>query len=308
MQKKLEISILLIILLVIPMFTVFATTSRPNLVISKIRFVDERTGVFYPEIAVDSDGTWREATIHDIWIGQKFKLFMDLDEKSKSINNNFSIVVSKIDDLPAEFQSQNQIEKEGWYFGTFYNKPVFANKGIGKLIKPEPVNPKIKDDYTQLPQTQTNRKLTLEKIVKLDWVNIKKDFPKLMSQNIESYVTGDINGDGRKDYILILGENTFGSQNSGPAAVIIYLNNHGKMERVPVSFWKGTSDLTSFPQLLFTKDFNGDKAEELFISDSNTDSQIPIVYSWFKDKNGSWFKDDSGLMLIYYGENEFWQG
>jgi hypothetical protein len=265
------------------------------LVISKILF-DGKSGVFYPEITVDSDGSWREATIHDIWIGQKFNFFMFQSENSEFIKDNSSIVVSKIDDLPAEFQFQNQTGKEGWYFGTFYNKPVFANKGIGKLMKPEPVNSKIKPGYNRLAQTHTNRKLTLGRIVKLDWENIKKDFPKLKSKNIESYITGDINGDSRKDYIVILGDNTFGSQNSGPAAVIIYLSNKGKIERIPVSFWKGTS--AAFPQLLFAKDFNGDKAEELFTSDSDVDTQIPIVYSWFKDKKG--------FMLLYHGKEEFW--
>ncbi len=287
--------------MIIFIFTVFATTYKANLVISTISFDNEKSGVFYPEITVDTDGTWREATIRDIWVGQEYKLFMTLNEKKDTINNNFRIVVNNVDDIPGKFQSQTKPKnaKNYYYFGIYYNKPRFFNKGIGKLIKPKRVNSVIKNDFKKINETNANTKELLGKIVKLDWINIKKDFPKLASQNIHSYIAGDINGDNIKDYILIIGENTFGSQNSGPAAVIAYFTNKGKIERLPVDFWEKTSDETSFPELLFTKDFNGDKAEELFISDSDIDTKIPIVYSWFEERNG--------LMMLYHGTREFWQ-
>ncbi len=287
---------IIIFLILLLTSTGYCLDKKPILVISSTLYdAYNNKGLIYPEIAVDQNGKWREATKNDLWIGQQFSAFTKLNHEIKDLNKQITIK-SNIQ-LPAEFTFNNNLIGEKRFYCTYSKLTKFKNQGMGKTIKPKPMNIEAERVLKKFIKGRIEKD-KLQHIVDLDYKNIIKDFPELTSRNVNDYMIGDINGDKINDYVFILGENTFGNAGSGAAAVICYICVVGDYKRIPIQFYKRTSDETGWPQLLFIKDFNGDKAGEVFIAYADSDTSIPIVYSWFGD----------GLRLLFQGNRELWNG
>ncbi len=281
--------VLLIILIVI-LSNIIAADNKPVFVLSTIRFDNETKGVLVPEIAVDAKGNWRTSTTRDLWVGQKFQIF-DRSEKPKLQGN---VTVSSLtQDFYALFMSKNKVYENAYFIGVYKTKQYFWNIGKSKGHKPENINRQAQQEFLK---KQIDHKKMLQSVVTLDWDNLKKDFPKLSSSNISEFISDDINDDKKDDYILILSN----LDEKDGAAVIIYLSDGTQFKRIPILFWENASYDTSWPRILFVMDFNGDGTKEIVLSESDSDINIPIIYSWIKDKGL--------LMKLYHGKEELWNG
>ena len=285
----------LVILLIMSIILVnnIDAQSKPILVISSTVFNFGDNGIIYPEIAVNGDGTWREAAINDLWVGQEFKVFIEKDYQLQEEPSKIVLKVNSIDNENGYFDNKtNGLEGNDSAYGLYSITKPFINKGIGLLIKPKTINYLAQKEFTK---NQANISRMLENVVKYDETNIKKDFQVIFPTTIKKFMIGDINGDQKNDYVLVLGGDFGGSEDNVLGAVVIaYISDHNQYERLPIMSWKKASDYYGWPGLLLMKDFNGDNAEEVFIADCDSDTSIPIVYSWFKDKNG--------LMKLLQGE------
>lgn len=296
-MRRIYLSI--VILICVIFFTSLLINAESNellLLISNVYYdKDYDIGLIGPEILVDRGGKWREAGLKDLWIGQQFKTFSM--EGESEIRHPLNITVNFIDDYVA----QCEVKKKS--LGSFGSMAVYdKNKefnyiGIGPLIEPQEIDREINLELQDVFVDDKNIIDRLYKVIKNDFYNIKKDFPVNVQLNIKDYLLGDLNGDGSNDIILILGDKYFGAPESGPAVIIAYVKIDGEFNRIPISYWEKTSDFTSWPKLLFTKDFNKDNTEELFIGEANSDSTVPIVYSWF----------DNGLQKVFHGKRELWK-
>lgn len=285
-----KIFILLLIAQIFILSTIIVADTKPTFVLSTIRFDNDSKGILVPEIAVDSNGNWRKANIKDLWVGQEFQIF-DRAEKPK-LQGEVTIS-SFTEDFYALFTSTDK-PHEGVYFrGIYKTKPFSLNTEQIIGHKPENLNNQIQQEFLK---KSTDIKKILQRFVTLDWDNIKKDFPKLSTSNISEFISADINGDMKDDYILIL--SNFDDKDG--AAIIVYLTDGTQFKRIPISFWENASYDTSWPRILFVMDFNEDGIKEIVISESDSDINIPIIYSWDKDKKQ--------LMELYHGEEEFWNG
>ncbi len=270
--------------------TIIVADNKPIFVLSTIRFDNDSKGILVPEIAVDYNGNWRKATAKDLWVGQEFQIF-DRTEKPKLQGK---VTVSSLtEDFYALFMSTNKTHENVYFRGVYKTKQFFWNTEQTKGHKPENLNSQIQQEFLK---KQTDIKKMLQSVVILDWDNIKKDFPKLSSSNISEFISADINGDTKDDYILIL--SNFDDKDG--AAIIMYLTEGTQFKRIPISFWESASYDTSWPRILFVMDFNEDGTKEVVISESDSDINIPIIYSWDKDKEL--------LLELYHGEEEFWNG
>lgn len=279
---------ILIVLIGAVIFACGATSSKPILVISSC-FPEAGTngGSIFPEIAVNPDGSWRQAVARDLWVGQEFSIMKDYWDQDA----NGKVKVNAIgQELPASFRADLKFKESADYYAVYSNGKRFVNKGVGKVIKPESVNATAQSEYLkQGPDVQQR----LQNVVKADWANIKKDFPRQLSAKVDAFLAGDFNGDNLTDYALILGEG-FGGGGPGTAAVVIYLREAGSVKRIPVGAWSLNGD--TWPLLVLARDFNGDKAEELIIGEADSDTTTPIVYGW----------SQGGLMKLYHSKVEFW--
>lgn len=139
-----------------------------------------------------------------------------------------------------------------------------------------------------------NTKVMLKNILKYDKKAILKDYPQIKNFDLAEFMSGDFNGDKKKDYILVLNAYPEG------AAIIIYISEEDSYKRVNIIFWEGASYSTVWPRFFFSIDLNGDGSEEICITESDSNINIPIIYAWFKEKGG--------FMMVYKGEVELWSG
>lgn len=284
-----KIFILLLIAQIFILSTVIADT-KPIFVLSTIRFDNDSKGISVPEIAVDSNGNCRKANIKDLWVGQEFQIF-DRSEKPKLQGK---VTISSLtEDFYALFTSTDKPHQDVYFWGIYKTKPFSWNTEQVKGHKPENTSHQVQQEFLK---KQEDIKNILQSVVTLDWDNIKKDFPKLSSPNISEFIGADINGDLKDDYILIL--SNFDDKDG--AAIIVYLTDGTQFKRIPISFWENASYDTYWPRIMFVMDFNEDGIQEIIMSESDSDINIPIIYSWDKDKKL--------LMELYYGKEEFWNG
>jgi hypothetical protein len=289
MIKKVLLAILMMIQLLNLNNLIFAEP-KPIFVLGTIRFDKDNEGVLVPEIAVDDNGIWRKANTKDLWLGQEFQIF----DRTETPKLQGKVKVNSLtEDFYALFVAKNKPSEAVYYRGIYKSKKCFRNIGKGIDHKPENLSEEAQKEFLN---NQSDIKKMLQNVVKQDWDNIKKDFLKLSSTNISELISSDINGDKKEDYILILSN----LPDQGGAAVIIYLTDGTQFKRIPVSFWENVSYDTSWPRILFVIDFNGDGKQEVVISESDSDINIPIIYGWIQDKGV--------LMELYHGEEEFWNG
>lgn len=264
-----------------------AARTEPILIFSSILINSGKVGEMYPELVVNQDGTWRKADIKDIWVGQKFNTFSG--EKVET-----EVVVNKVPDtLPIQIKTDYVTEKDVFCFGLNAVPKQFENKATGPLIRPRDV-----DIEAQKELKNELKKSTVRKVLESDWENIQNDYGQNeLELNIVDVMSVDLNGDEKKDYIIVLGDKTF-IQNlltsagyNGPAAVVVYVSEGNGYKRVPLDFWEKT--LKSWPLLYFIKDVIGDNKGELFMSNQTVNSSHFIIYGWF----------DEGLKRLYGSEN-----
>lgn len=237
---------------------------------------------------MDTNGKWRLASHQDVTEGQKFNLISGRSGNKVGIG-----VVTGISDFHVPIMLNKKAD-EDFYWGFFSNGSNVKFRAIGPPIIPENVDNRGEKVFLTSKKDSVN----LQDLIRADFPNIKKDFPRLVSSNIVDVISGDINGDHQTDYVLILGEGNFGNETSGPAAVVAYLNLEGHLVRLPVSFWERTDDYQGWPKLLMIADTIVDNYEEVFISNSDSDRDYPIVFSWFGDD----------LRKVYESEIELWNG
>lgn len=262
---------------------------KPVLVLSSIRFnVDEvEGGQVLPQIAVNSDGTWRYATLEDVWAGQQFNLF---DRTKTPILQGKAMVNSFEGDYYVGCDPMNNFSKGGYYWGIYKAKQQFELIGHGKVLKPQYVISKSAQKALIAPDKDIKERL--QNGVREDWSNIQSQFPELHTSTIFNFMVGDINGDKKDDYILVLGD----LENIKGVAAFIYLSNGIEFTMTPIGFWEdaGAGYSGSLPKLSFIMDFNGDGTKEIVIMDSTSDSDYPVIYGWFKDQQA--------LMILYEGD------
>ena len=275
-MKKIYLK-MIAIFLVLMGYSVINAIEEPKLVFSTLS-----AGTIIPEFIIDRNGSYKEATMADIWPNQLIKVYSQ-DANPKYITN---ILIKSKDDEQGTYLENSKLDSDEQYWGIFCKERTFPQKGLGKLYKPQKTAFKIEG---LINSKQNNVKEILTGLVKKDFSNIKKDYPKLKMPIITEYMMGDFNGDKQKDFIV----------NIESSAIIVYTNKGKYLERTTgLAFWKNTTE--SWPRLFFAKDLNGDGNDEICIADCDGDTNIPIIYSWFKEKQG--------FMMVYKGRREFWQG
>ena len=286
MKKVAFLSLLFFVLLI---FFVQAN-SKPVMVISTISYTSDNNCSLYPEIAVDENGIWREATINDIWHGQKMKLFdKDASIKNKKlIKNSQEIVVEKVNKTSVSLLYK--LKEDCYSFGVYYSDFKYKINSDEKTINMKPINQVAKKYFVK---SKTGIKF-LNEVLKSDLENINKDFKKTFLPIVKDVMIGDVNGDGCKDYILIIGSADFQEKPLRPVAIIVYVSYKQEYQRISLDLYEKPNDEYGWPKLLFIHDFNGDKKEEIFIGNCDSDTTTPIVYSWF----------GNGIKMIYYAEKE----
>lgn len=262
---------------------------RPILVFSSIKFQKENGGALVPEIAINADGTCRQATIKDVSTGQEFEL---LDDKENPKSQGKVIANSFKDDYYVGFDAKDTFYSSVYYWGLYKAKQQFELVGQGEELKARyEINGAVQKALLDPKKDIEER---LENGIKADWANIQRQFPELGTSNIAEFMVGDVNGDGKEDYVLILGD--FSEIEGG--AAILYLSNERAYSMIPINFWKYASYSESWPRLFFMMDFNGDGMQEIVITNSDSDSNYPKIYGWFKDRQA--------LMMLYNGKQPFY--
>lgn len=261
--------------------------AKPVFILSSLRLESDKTGLMYTEIAVNQNGTWRKSDIKDIWVGQKFNTFSRKKVETEA-------VVTKVPDaLPVKVKTDFETDELVYCFGSNNIQKSFKNKAAGALYRPEEVDSKA--------QKELSKKLTksqFTKVLQLDWKNILKDYDnkELLIKCVDC-ISGDLNGDKKKDYIMTLGDGPFVQDlfqfkgTGRPAALIAYVSEGKGYKRIPLDYWNST--LKSWPMLFFTRDVNGDNREEIFLTNQEEKADHFIVYSWF----------DKGLKKLYGSKN-----
>jgi hypothetical protein len=261
--------------------------TEPIFIFSSIRLESDKLGLMYPEVAVNQDGTWRKSDIKDLWVDQKFNTFSQ--EKIET-----EAVVSKVPDvLPVQIKTGFETEKIIFCFGINTTQKIFENKATGTLNRPKNIDSKAQKELSkELTKSQ------FKKVVELDWRNILNDYDyKELLIKVVDCVSGDLNGDKKKDYVVILGDGPFHDDlfllkgTGGAAAVVAYVSEGKEYKRIPLDYWNST--LKSWPVIFFMRDVNGDNREELFLSNQDTGADHFIVYSWFNE----------GLKKLYGSKN-----
>ena len=284
-MRRVFILLILIVLLGV-ISTVTNCANRPLLVFTSVIYIDESYGMLYPEVAVDKNGKWREATYYDIWEGQSFVTFDNTDIGEVIVKND----PKSAEDLPVEIDIIDNSKIEGYCFG-FYKGGSFVNRGEGNLIKGKEVHKTITEN---LFDSDIMISEMLQNVVSIDINNINDDFSLKLAPTVVDYLVGDINGDKQNDYVLVIGEKTIGSFDSDSSAIIIYLSGERKYQRIPVYCWERTNE--TWPELLFIKDVNDNGISEIFLAEADSDTSTLMVYEW----NGN------GLIKLFRANREMW--
>lgn len=291
--------ILLVAFLLMPIFFNIPVNadSKPVLVLASVAFqnkmyhgINYRSGEIYPEIAINQDGTWREAGIEDLWVEQEFITYARNDF-AKSVGR---VKVKSLKDFSGLlYETMEDHKYSVCFWGIYAGKKYFRQQGTGERIEGKVLDKEILKEFS--PDKYI--KHLLKNVLESDWENIQKDFTVEFSSKLWSYLTGDLNGDRKKDYIIALGEYYNGLEGKAPGAVVVaYISQGAKYKRFPVHAWNEATDQSGFPMLLFTCDFNGDGAEELVIADADSDTIRPMVYGW-----------EGGKLIVLYFGRQFWQ-
>ena len=277
-EKKVLLLVLYIVAVITPSFSVQAK-STPSFVLFTVI-----GGRVFPEIAVTGNGKYRQAQDTDMWTGQKINIY-SFKSPNRFIN---TVYVQSIKGSYGYFKDASLMPNE-FYIGVFRRKP-FVNKGLGKIFKPVNISRALNSQF----HSGKNTKVMLKNILKYDKKAILKDYPQIKNFDLAEFMSGDFNGDKKKDYILVLNAYPEG------AAIIIYISEEDSYKRVNIIFWEGASYSTVWPRFFFSIDLNGDGSEEICITESDSNINIPIIYAWFKEKGG--------FMMVYKGEVELWSG
>jgi len=129
-MRRIIILLILIVLLGV-VSNVTNCANRPLLVFASVIYLDEGYGVLYPEVAVDKNGKWREASHYDIWYGQSFFTFDNTDIGKVIVKNE----PKSAEDLPVEIDIIENSKIKGYCFG-FYKGGSFVNRGEGNYLAP----------------------------------------------------------------------------------------------------------------------------------------------------------------------------
>jgi hypothetical protein len=285
MQMKKMIFILVLLFGTIANYPAFAE-ERPIFVFCSMHLDVTEGGKLVPEIAVNSDGTWRKATLKDVWLGQEFEFF---DQVTKDPKIGGKVVINSIgNDFFVRCNTKDNFDNDYTYWGIYKTKRQFINLAKGKAFKSKYNVDTIVQKI--LFNRKKNIKTRLQNMVKQDWKNIQREFPKLKTSNVFDFMMGDINGDKKNDYVLVLSD----PKHVKGAAGFIYLSNGTKLTMIPLDFWEEVSQSTGCITAGFMMDFNGDKAKEFVMFGEDGDSCSPMIYGWNKDKQG--------LMTLYKGD------
>jgi hypothetical protein len=283
MIKKL-IFMLLILLLVINVNCLVLAQDSLALVISSISLDVNEGGKLVPEIAVNSDGSWRKATLKDVWSGQGFDIF---DTTKYPILRGRVTVNSLNGDYYVGCDAKNNINRSSHYWGIYKIKQQFHYVYRGEAMKSK----YVVNGTTQKALLDKGKgiKAQLQNVIKLDWKNIKKEFPKLPTSNLFDFMVGDVNGDHKTDYIIILSD----LQHMKGEAVFVYVSIGKYYSMIPIRYREYKNTYCWF-MLDCMMDFNGDGMKEFMVDSEDGDTCYPTVYGWNKDKQG--------LMTLYTGE------
>jgi hypothetical protein len=264
---------------------------KPIFVFSSMHLNVTEGGKLVPEIAVNNDGTWRKATLDDVWIGQEFEFF---DEVTKDpIIQGKVIVNSSIDDFFVRCNTKDNFKNDYTYWGIYKAKKQFSNFAKGKILKSK----YIIDNTTRktLFDKKKSVKMRLQNVVKKDWKNIQREFPKLHTSNISDFMIDDINGDKKNDYVLILSD----LEHVKGAAEFIYISNGKKFNMIPIEYWEDASYSNGWPIPDFLMDINGDGIKEIGIDDVDGDITSLTIYGWIKERQA---------FMRLYTVDELWSG
>lgn len=287
--------LLLQLIFLILSIAVFSQNQTKPIVVLGSLFLDINGSFLYPEVAIDENGKWREATIDDLWLNQKFAVFpYSYTESIDAFQFNLEGSITSISRLPVKLNTNINITKSSFCWGIYSKNIKFNNIGIDKAIFPENICNKAKSEFSNKLETKN----LITNVVEYDWDNIQKSFPIKLYPSVVESMNGDLNGDGITDYVLLIGAGGFGNSEAAGAALIVYLSVNQEMKRLSVDYWEKTSDYSGWPKLLFMRDFNSDNAQELVISHSDTDTDTMIVYSWSKN----------GLVKVFEGKDAIWSG
>lgn len=263
-----------------------SASTTPPIVIATVNQINDAWSLV-AEMTVQSDGTWRAARRKDVWKGQQYRAFAHEDFADLGM-----AMVNEVKEQ-AEVPVPMQIKAGGkttpyWCFYTNGDRVSF--RGIDKPIALRAV------DKFGAAQFMHSKKIAsdLEALVKSDFRNIQTDFPALATHHVADKLIGDFNGDHQKDYVLLLSD----GYDSGPAAIVMYVQVGESLKRVPVNCWEKNNEEQGWPGLLFARDVNLDGTEELCVGDETSDSTYPIVYSWSKQ----------GLQKAYEADGELSHG
>jgi hypothetical protein len=261
---------------------------RPVLIVGQVNYNNEG-GKLVPEIAVNSDGSWREATLKDVWAGQEFELFGQTQNpilrgkvEVNSVNGGYYVGC----------KAKDNSDIGNLYWGIYKAKQQFRNIGHGEAMKPKYIINKV--TQKALLDKKKGIKARLQNVIKQDWRNIKKEFPRLPTSNLFDFMTGDINGDKKADYVLILSD----VQNMKGEAVFIYLSKGKNYTMVPIEYREYGNQYCWF-KLDFMMDLNGDAVKEIGILDQDGDTNSLTIYGWFKDRQA---------FMMLHTVDELWLG
>lgn len=257
---------------------------KPILVFNTIILNQENGGILVPEFAINSDGSWRKAIPNDIRIGQELELY----DRTQNPILQGKIVVNLFED-DYYLQCNNLDENLLWndYWGINKTNQRFQIVGQGKAIKPQYM---IRETASKaLLDLKQDIKERLQNVVKADWLNIQNQFPKLKTSNISDFMVGDINGDGKDDYVLILSD----LEHMKGEGLFIYLSNGRNFEMIPIRYREYDDNYFCWFMLDLMMDFNGDGTKEFMVLDVDGDSCSPRIYGWNTDSRG--------LMKLYEG-------
>lgn len=262
-----------------------AAALKPAAIIATLN-IDAEESYIYPDIVIDEDGTWREGISKDLFNKQTFTIFRGPNNETLS---KVIQIEKKTEELPLLVTDTGKL-KPGFRYWAFYsNKKVFRNKGIGEMIVPKQISLNIAKELKN-----GISKSTISKVVKNDLKMISNDFKYKINSNILQFSKGDLNGDKIQDYVVVLGKG-YGLPGETIVAVI-YVSEKQTYKRINLQPWTSNQDF--FPTSFIFKDVNGDKAEELFVIESDSDCNYPIVYSWF----------GKGIQKVYAGNTQLWGG
>lgn len=128
--------------------SIYADT-KPVLVIASIRVHHNRELKWniYPEYAVDENGMWREATVEDFWIGQKFDAYTVSCQTLKFLNK---VEIESIGEDQGFLKKETDPYKYiNDYWGIYLGQKNLRFKGNGKRVIGKAIDKTVTKDLLQ---------------------------------------------------------------------------------------------------------------------------------------------------------------